>query len=825
MKDMTQHPLWQEQVELEARMVSDGADAFRASLVEYRQRGAAGDIGGGRFMVQRTVAALAEALDAAFAAAKAAKRGRRIRAVALLDGMDTAVLSFITIKTTLGSVIAAEGGSMVPVQRVAEAVGKALEAEAMVYQFTKAHAKLADSVLRRLDRTTSHSQHRRRVLMAAMRSVDFAPKRWSADEVRLTGIYMLDLAITHTGLIASHPPLGRSTGYRLCLSDLAMSEIEKRDAMQELLSPRLMPCVVPPKDWDTSGKAGGYWGDVTPQPLTLVKSATRTQRRKSLIPETVVASVNALQDTPWVINHRVLEVMREVVDRGLDDIGVLPPLVDKELPQKPDDIDTNEEARKRWRKAAAMVHGVNASSRSKRFQVVKTLSVAEQFEKYERIYFPHQLDFRGRAYAMPLWLNPQGPDYAKGLLTFAEGKPIGDTTGPGWLAIHGAGCFGVDKVSLEDRIQWVEENETNIVAAGREPLSNLFWTEADKPWQFLAFCIEWTLYRGACDRGEGQSFVSRLPVMVDGTCNGLQHYSAILRDPVGGAATNLVPADKPNDIYAVVAERVMETLRFHSERDDQGQHEIAYKWLAFGIDRKITKRPVMVLPYGGTFTSCREYVEAAVRERGPLPFPAEQEREALLYLAHVVWNSIGEVVVAARAAMGWLQEAARVASNAGIRHLSWVTPSGFEVSQFYTKSKLCRLRTAFCGSAMVSFNFEEDTNSLNKKRQATALSPNFVHSMDASAMHMTVETATANGITTFSMVHDSYGTVAADAELLGKCLRAVFVAMYEDNDVLEQFRDRLLQTLPEEARVELPELPLKGTLDLSCVYESDFFFA
>jgi hypothetical protein len=42
----------------------------------------------------------------------------------------------------------------------------------------------------------------------------------------------------------------------------------------------------------------------------------------------------------------------------------------------------------------------------------------------------------------------------------------------------------------------------------------------------------------------------------------------------------------------------------------------AHKWINFGIDRKITKRPVMVLPYGGTFTSCRGYVRAAVEERG-----------------------------------------------------------------------------------------------------------------------------------------------------------------------------------------------------------------
>ncbi len=37
----------------------------------------------------------------------------------------------------------------------------------------------------------------------------------------------------------------------------------------------------------------------------------------------------------------------------------------------------------------------------------------------------------------------------------------------------------------------------------------------------------------------------------DGTCNGLQHYAALARDEVCGAAVNLLPADKPGDVYTV----------------------------------------------------------------------------------------------------------------------------------------------------------------------------------------------------------------------------------------------------------------------------------
>src|SRR5438105_15649500 len=66
---------------------------------------------------------------------------------------------------------------------------------------------------------------------------------------------------------------------------------------------------------------------------------------------------------------------------------------------------------------------------------------------------------------------------------------------------------------------------------------------------FLAACLEWKRYKE-----EGPDFRSHLPVSMDGTCNGYQHLSALGRDPIGGRATNLVFADKPQDIYQDVCD-------------------------------------------------------------------------------------------------------------------------------------------------------------------------------------------------------------------------------------------------------------------------------
>jgi len=180
--------------------------------------------------------------------------------------------------------------------------------------------------------------------------------------------------------------------------------------------------------------------------------------------------------------------------------------------------------------------------------VRQTLTVAEEFRGDRAIYYPHSVDFRGRLYPVPMTgLSPQGPDLDRGLLTFAQGKPLGTQEAADWLAIHGANTYGIDKVSFADRLEWVDQHREDILAVARDPLQPgplAFWSASPDKWQFLAFCFEWAGYLK-----DGLGYVSSLPVTVDGSCNGIQHFSAMLRDRAGGAAVNLVPGEKPADLY------------------------------------------------------------------------------------------------------------------------------------------------------------------------------------------------------------------------------------------------------------------------------------
>jgi len=163
-----------------------------------------------------------------------------------------------------------------------------------------------------------------------------------------------------------------------------------------------------------------------------------------------------------------------------------------------------------------------------------------------------------------------------------------------------------------------------------------------------------------------------------------------------------------------------------------------------------------------------------------------------------------------------------VASSEGLP-IRWDTPVNFPVLQAYKETKPYRIETKLLGSTFRPM-LHKETGKIDKNRQANGISPNFVHSIDAAHMMLTIDVAKQCDIHSFAMVHDSYGTHAADAETLWWCLRKAFVEMYSQTDVLEDFRVDLLDILPAGKHNQIPDTPEKGSLDIAQVEDSEFFF-
>jgi DNA-directed RNA polymerase len=836
------------QFKLEMEMLDGGLSRFQRQEEKADKRGELNT--GGRYFLRRMVDPVTAAVAAFLKEAATGGPGRRHTAAPYIEECGAEEAAYLALRACLGDFLANREEDYPRVQAVAVSIGASVETELWMRAFKKARPDLFAVTMAELSKHRGTTQ-RRSIARRMSRKAEVAGE-WGERTRFLVGMKLLETVRAVTGLFdfATTDRGTRREALRLVVREEARERMtEVREAASHM-SPLFMPTIVPPKPW-SSTRTGGYHSGLFRR-LWLVKTWAEgtLEEMDATGAEAVLSAVNAVQATPWRINVRVLEVLEECLNTERSVAGL--PGREVDVPPFPPGADHDPELKLHWRRAAGRAYEENRKNLAKRVQTVQATRLARRFSEYPAIYFPHQMDFRGRIYPMPILLNPQGPDYVKGLLTFARGYPIADERAAGWLMISGANHYGVDKVSLQDRIEWVQRNEEAVLAVDADPWGPAFsfWSEADAPFQFLAWCFEYAAFKR-----HGFGFVSSLPVALDGTCNGLQHYSAALRDPEGGAAVNLVPGDKPSDIYAKVAERTLTLVREFVRPDgpdtgivhDLNKHlafwaerginprEMAERWLEFGIDRKITKRSVMTLPYGSTNFSSRGFLEDAIGERaaksGAVSFTdavdmVERRRaffNASLWLQPLVWQAIGETVRAARDGMAWLQECARLVAALDLP-ITWTTPDGFLVQQAYRDTDQARIKTIVDGS-VIRLTLATYTNKVDRRAQQQGVAPNWVHSMDACALRMFVNMAVDNGLEDFALVHDSYGAPAAKVDLMVGCLKESFIGLYQDHDPVLMFYFDMQDQLSEKLVDKLPKPPAKGSLDVSGVRESDYFFA
>ena len=530
----------------------------------------------------------------------------------------------------------------------------------------------------------------------------------------------------------------------------------------------------------------------------------------------VYDAVNIMQETEWVINKPIYEVILSLINTD-SSLGHLPTNPQEiELPVKPVDIETNKESLVKWKREASLVYKERAKSKSKYIQVRQIIEEARLLLD-RSFFYPYQLDFRGRIYPKPAMLSPQGADYSRALIKFKYGKQMKENNSFDDFAIAGAGLYGeVDKEDIQTRLDWVKERLDTFIGYAKEPLSNTDWAKADKPFCFLAWCFE---LKDFAETEYDASFITTLPIQSDCSNSGLQHYSAMMRDEIGGKATNLIPSNKPEDVYRIVAQKVIMKLRDKTD-------PMAKQWLDYGIDRKLCKKPVMCLPYSLTQYSCRQYIQDHVekewKEKNKPHNFGRDLFKATNYLTPIVWESINDVIVGAKEIMGFLKKVSRLVASENLP-VCWTTPKplNFPVQMMCYKKESKRVKTKM-GDSIIKLSIQSDTDEIDKRKTAQSICPNFIHSLDASVLQLAVIKAKEKGVTNFSLIHDSFGCVAPDVHKLSEAIREAFCEVYEQ-DVLTNWAMEMKQMLSEKNAKKFPHIPERGNLDLSLVKQSTFF--
>ena len=832
--------LVKEQIELEKKMTQSSSATYRRELERAKQESL---LGCTSVSVKLITLILKDYTDAVKAYLNDYLKGKAIRSTLAAEAInrldDAETTAYIASRTILNSLY-----SKTSTQTLYRSIGQALEDEYKMRACKKENHYYYDNIQQDLKKRGAKNVRRKYVTGGVFKKrLNFFTEAWTVTEKLQTGMVLTQLFIDVTGLLEYTEFHKKKKIYKTLIPVPELTEwMEDTNEKLEVLNPFFLPMICKPKPW-TDIFEGGYISPYLKR-NRLIKNDSKeylTYLKKVDMP-CVYTAINHLQNTQWQINKKILETVNLLWEQGGGAAG-LPDRYDESLipfpyPNGNKDTWTEEEKEeiKKWKSDTYEIHKRNVSKRSIRLLNAQIIRIAQQFEKYDTIWFPYQMDFRGRMYPIPVLLQPQGTDLAKGLLQFARGKTL-DKNSVRWLEIHGANVYGYDKESYEKRIEWVKNSIEDIKQYAKDPLQYRGWTKADKPFQFLAFCFEYSAYLD-----NPNTFRTHLPIQLDGTCNGLQHYAALLKDKTGGSAVNLVDSDKPNDIYTKVAKKLEEKLNELREHINSGYDNtdsnddgysvfMAEKWLALGINRKLTKRPVMVLPYGGTVISCRDYIEEYLEETYSGDFlwkhfetgdnTTDCKFKASLWLASYLWSAIKETIKSAVEGMSFLRKTAALSISKGKHCIDWWTPAGLLVSQLYHDKKKKIVSTELYGTVLISA-INIDTEDADRQRHINGICPNFIHSLDASALMLYLLKCKDAGITDCMAVHDCYGTLAPDTDKSARFLREAFVEIYKQ-PLLEYFRHDVLYGLDIDDK-DMPELPQQGDLDIEEVLESSYFF-
>ncbi|KAF4339853.1 DNA-directed RNA polymerase mitochondrial [Fusarium beomiforme] len=581
----------------------------------------------------------------------------------------------------------------------------------------------------------------------------------------------------------------------------------KREPMGDFLAKHL-PMICEPQPWKRSNEGGFLSSKAT---LIRVKSADVEQklyanaaiRRGDM--DQVFRGLDVLGKTPWRINNSVLDVMVEAWNSG-DAIANIPTLTpDLPIPEEPTSSDPL--LRRAWIRSVKQVENERSALHSQRCYMNLQLEIARAFRN-QVIYFPHNMDYRGRAYPIPTYLNHMGADHTRALLKFAEGKKLGQQ-GLRWLKIHLANVYGFDKASFDEREAFADENFANITDSVENPLNgSRWWLKAEDPWQCLATCFE---LKAAYDLPDPTEFVSNMPVHQDGTCNGLQHYAALGGDTWGAQQVNLMPGSRPADVYSAVANLVKSSI----EKDAENGSQLGKNCLG-KITRKVVKQTVMTNVYGVTFAGAKQQVCKQLDALYPDMYKETGIPNLITatYIAKHIFNALGTMFRGAHDIQYWLGEiGARVCkaltpaqldqlaeetkgrptgkkSATNSRELEelkeqfrstvvWTTPLRMPVVQPYRKSLSREIRTCL---QSISYPLQGQTEPVDRRKQLQGFPPNFIHSLDATHMLLSALKCDELGLK-FAAVHDSFWTHAADVDVLSGVLRDAFIRIHEEDVV------------------------------------------
>ena len=772
----------EEQVQLERDQIRQGLKRLRDNTRKLEDKSYASATVYGVASIDTLLPLVVERIKETTDRLHKGQAGRAFREIKqYLADIEPLAAAAIACKLTFDKVFSYKDGSN-KITEVCDSIGRAVEDECQMRHYEAC----APGLLRVLKENYWHrscgTQQKLVVIKTLMNR--YKVKEWKpwgrANRVKL-GAWLLDCIMESSGWFTKEMRQEGKSRVNYVVPTPEFVAIKDQVMYNaELFSPIAWPMLIEPNDWDNT-RCGGYLLNEVMRGHDMVR---RGSKDACIQGETPIAFLNQIQKVGYTLNPKIVRVAEQLQEKGIT-VGKFQPVVHHELPPKPYDIDTNTEARKAYRRAAAEVMNRNAQEFKRSCRTRMTMEAVARFKDKKEFFIPWSFDYRGRAYPIPAFLTPQDTDFGKSLLLFSEPSLV-TPEAEQWLAFQVATTYGLDKATMQERQEWVANNQSLITLIAEDPLGNLHeWEEVDEPWQFLAACIEYYDVCIACTL-----HYTSLPIATDATCSGLQILAGLARDKSTARLVNVLPGEKPQDAYKVVAETATpncpESIRPY-------------------MDRKTVKRVVMTVPYNAKPFSNRGYIRDALAEKG-----VEVSKDDLTKTVNAVRKAMDEIVPGPMAVMKWIELSVSERMKAGYTELQWVTPSGFVVTQKLMKKQFEILKLQLLGRCQVKVA-TDDSPEVDKNHHKNATAPNLIHSLDASLLHLSVLRFNAP----IALIHDSVLCRATDMSLLSTLVRETYMHLFAENDYLKSWAAQIGAETPP---------PIIGDLEPESVIESTYFF-
>ena len=821
----------------EKQMLLDGQKRFEERKQKRIKQGVYSLQSEPNKLIEQALPRVAAALDEMVAEAISPAKGKPFDWEKDVSPIDTSVLAYIGLTICFNCVFKSQ-----TMTTALSMIGERIELEHWFAGLIDFDGDLAKRIKTQVTKTHSSQVYRIKSARYIAKKAGYFEPKWTKKRCVKAGTPVLNAVLKSSEMFelfdAAQEEVN-NTRWTLGMTDKGRQAICDLEDLAEWANPTYRPMLVPPRPW-VGMKEGGYYEPELAATTHLVRGVNR-EHRKAI--EHKIASgntpwldaLNAIQATPLKINTYVLDAIQWVIDEGLNP-NKMPVREYAPFPKMPEgDLDDFTKAyhRKRQRKWREHAREVDVNL----INLGSDLRQAEFLSQHEAVYLPWSMDFRGRMYPIPHF-SYHRTDYCKALWVFAKGVPASGVEG--WLKIHIANTGDFDKISkksMDERNAWVDEHHDQILAVADDYRATYnWWAKADAPFQFVAACEEYArMVR------DGDAYRCYLPISFDGTNSGIQHYAAACRAEEDAVLVNLVPAKQVADVYAAVAAVSRRLL-------EEDGSESAKLWLSYGVDRSVVKRNVMTYGYSSVERGFADQLAADIMDKltrdlmnGEIKeHPFGELKDQLLHcrtLAKANYAAVQEGVSSVAAAMDYLQEIASLLS-AENKTVRWETPAGFPVVQGYYKEEREVVRIALWdreakllrrSKVTIQIDERERVRSnlpakIDTRRMRSAIAPNFVHSLDAAHMQLTISRCLNEGVSRFFMIHDSFATDIEQTWALFTNIRAAFVDQYKDGCVFEDLEKVTRQRL-KDANAELPKIPEKGLLDIENVMLATYCFS